>query len=51
MGHYKKNTVEVKFNGKLVRVGKQVAEVLKANYKLDGQVKPSESKEKAKTDK
>ena len=44
MGFYKDNTVEVKFNGKSLRVGKQVAEVLKANFKLDGQVKPKDKK-------
>jgi hypothetical protein len=44
MGFYKDNTVEVKFNGKSHRVSKQVAKVLKANYKLDGQVKPEDKK-------
>ena len=36
MGFYKDNTVGVKFNGKSSRVGKQVAETLKKNGKLDG---------------
>tara|TARA_R110000824_G_scaffold252779_2_gene441560 strand:+ start:2896 stop:3039 length:144 start_codon:yes stop_codon:yes gene_type:complete len=44
MGFYKDNTVEVKFNGKSLRVGKQVAKVLKANHKLDGQVNPKDKK-------
>lgn len=50
----KDNTVEVKFNGKSYRVGKQVAEILKKNFKLDGQKNSDfdkDSKPRKKTDK
>jgi len=46
MGFYKDNTVEVKFNGVIKRVSKEVALILKKSGKLDGQ-----KKEKIKTDK
>ncbi len=44
MGFYKDNTVEVKFNGKIKRVSKQVAETLKKSGKLDGSKKKKASK-------
>tara|TARA_R110002033_G_scaffold60726_1_gene111046 strand:+ start:157 stop:288 length:132 start_codon:yes stop_codon:yes gene_type:complete len=39
MGHYKDTTVEVKFNGKTVRVSQGVKDSLSKAKKLDGQKK------------
>ena len=46
MGHYKDTTVEIKFNGRTVRVSQGVKDSLEKAGKLDNQ-----KKKKVKTDK